>query len=294
MRLGNAARGGSQRWFFEEGDEMRSGAVMRHLGHSLLVAFAIAAIAVFLSGCAQQQPEEGPDYADDEVMAAIASGLEDRFALADKYEESGAAQTVDELIEVTQVEIDAIAPFRERQFEDPKLQEAVLSYANLLDEMKVAAESGAIDDWEFIEEWDKLYGERSTTIKEFVDTWGLSVDSAYESDLDGLLRNATSVEEDAQEKEAVDQLVSSMEFAVEDDGYGSFYYTATVENDSGLDFGDFSVVLALYDEDGVKVEEAYAGTSSWAQGEKVKFETIAQTKASEIKVSVSYYDLANE
>ncbi len=54
----------------------------------------------------------------------------------------------------------------------------------------------------------------------------------------------------------------------------------------------FSLVLALYDADGVKAEETYASTSSWAAGEKVRFEAIGSVDAAQVKASVSNYEVA--
>ena len=52
-----------------------------------------------------------------------------------------------------------------------------------------------------------------------------------------------------------------------------------------------SVLLALYDADGVKVEETFANTSSWAAGEKVRFEAGSDVNAAQVKVSVSGYEV---
>lgn len=255
--------------------------------------FALSAAALLLSaclaGCAQQEQEEGPDYADDEAVAAIADGLEERSDVADAHRAEGTDQTTKALVETTQVEIDAVAPMRNRQFEDSRLQEAVLAYANLLDDMKTAAESSPIDDIDFIQEWTALYGERFVAIKEFVDDWGLTVDEAHQTHLDEILRNATAVEAKADVEEAAQALVASMAFEMVDNGYGFYTYTAVAENTTGIDFGSFSIRLDLYDADGVKVEETHAFTSSWPSGEKVKFEAFSQTAAAEARVTVDTY-----
>ena len=39
------------------------------------------------------------------------------------------------------------------------------------------------------------------------------------------------------------------------------------------------------------VEETFANTSSWAAGEKVRFEAGTDVNAAQVKVSVSHYDV---
>ena len=49
--------------------------------------------------------------------------------------------------------------------------------------------------------------------------------------------------------------------------------------------------MALYDADDIKAEETYADTSSWAPGEKVKFEAMSDVDAARVVASVSSYDV---
>lgn len=51
-------------------------------------------------------------------------------------------------------------------------------------------------------------------------------------------------------------------------------------------------MLALYDADGVKAEGTYASTSSWAAGEKVRFEATSSVDAAQVKATVSNYEVA--
>lgn len=258
----------------------------------LIAVIASCCFAFVLAGCAQQsQSDSGPDYADDEVMGALADGLEKRFDTADKHEQEADGQTKDDFSESTQVEIEAIAPFRDRQFEDPELQEAVVSYANLLDDMLQLTEEYPVDSEEFIEGWTSLYDERSVSLKQFADDYGLAVDAAHEETFEELLRNANAVEEQTETEDAINGLVSSLVFEKNGDGYGSFTYSAIGENTSDISFGNVDITLSLYDAEGVKVEEAHAYTSAWPVGEKVRFEAFGSIDAAEIKVAVSYYDI---
>ncbi len=76
------------------------------------------------------------------------------------------------------------------------------------------------------------------------------------------------------------------------------YTEESLHSDAGhrafdISFGNVSLVLALYDADGVKAEETYASTSSWAAGEKVRFEAIGSVDAAQVKASVSNYEVAD-
>lgn len=127
--------------------------------------------------------------------------------------------------------------------------------------------------------------------RQFVNDFDVTVDEAHQDTLDELLVNANSMIQRTQTEDAVNALAASITFEQQDDGYGSYTYTATVENTSGINFGNFGLVLVLYDADGVRVEETYASVSSWAAGETVRFEAYGTTGATQIKVSVDYYEV---
>ena len=97
----------------------------------------------------------------------------------------------------------------------------------------------------------------------------MKVDAKSQDALDNLVRNCKSVQEKNKADQAINSLISSATFEKTPDEYGGSYYTysAVIENISGISFGNVSLVLALYDADGVKAEGTYASTSSWAAGE---------------------------
>ena len=250
-------------------------------------------LAMSLSACASDAPSgsEGPDYADDEVMASLAQGLENRFDTADAQDAAGAEVNAEYYANVINEELDQVLPYRDRQFEDSDLQEAVLSYANILEDSLELTETYPVDSIEFLDEWTALYNERTVLLQQFVNDYHLTVDEAHQDTLDELLVNANAVTQRTQTEDAVNALAGSITFEQQDDGYGSYTYIATAENTSGINFGSFGLVLALYDDDGVRVEETYASVSSWAAGETVRFEAYGTTGATQIKVSVDYYEV---
>lgn len=247
-------------------------------------------------GCTHQgsEPNESQEieivYADQEFIDALGQALQARFDYADAVDET----TADSLAETVSVEIEKLTPYKTRQFEDAKLQEKFLSYLNLLEESKELTKDMGVNDDTFYDDWDSLYNERTVMLKEFVDNYGLAVDEAHQETLDDLLRRGQAVEKASSERDAVEQLVASLDFDKTSDEEGLFFtYTAVGENDTELNLEDVSLTLALYDEDGVKVEETYAGTSSWSKGEKVKFEAMSDVDAAEVKVSLDYYTVVD-
>ena len=256
--------------------------------------FLIAAcmvIVLSLAGC--QQKEEGPDYADDEAMSVVAEGLEKRSDAVNKQVEEGTADTSDSYREAIQTELDVVGKLKDRQFEDSELQEKVISYINTLNDSLDVVESYPVSDYQFYEKWQDVYDERTSIINDFVENYDLTVGSEYQDVLDSLSANGAAATKKSGVEDALNGLVGSMVFEQIDEGYGSYTYTATVQNNTGINFGDVSLVLALYDASGVKVEETYASTSSWPAGETVKFEAWSDVNAAQVKVSVDYYEVAD-
>lgn len=260
-----------------------------------IIVMLLAGCLAVCCGCAQasssaDDQQEEIVYADREAIEALDQGLESRFDYADALDET----TGETLAEAIGIEIERLAPFKSRQFEDSKLQEKLLAYLNLLEEAKELTGDMGVNDDTFYDDWDALYNERTIMLKEFVDSYGLAVDEEHQSALDDLLRRGQAVEKAGAEKEAVERLVASLSFDKTSDDDGWFFtYTAVGENTTELDLENVSLILALYDSDGVKVEETYASTSSWLRGEKVRFEAVSEVDAAEVKVSLDSYLIAD-
>lgn len=259
-------------------------------------AIAVLLLVLLVAGCA---PGSGsgsaePDYADDEVIGALAHGLESRFTLADEQAKAGAEINAEYYASVVQAELDVMKPYKDRLFEDSKLQESTISYINLLEDAIDLTETYPTDSMEFIDGWQKIYDERTTLLKHFVDDYDLKVKGEFEGTFNELLLNANAVEERTETEDALNDLVASIEFEKEVDDFGYVTYVATAENTSGIDLENVGLLLSLYDEDGVRVEETYANASSWANGESVRFEAFTDVDVDDIKVSLDYYTIADE
>lgn len=107
-----------------------------------------------------------------------------------------------------------------------------------------------------------------------------------------MIANGAAATEKSRIDEALETLMSSVTFEKQNDGYGFITYVAIVENTTGVDFGNVSMTLGLYDADGVRAQDTYLSTTSWPAGEKVKFETISEVDAVETRVAIDYYEVA--
>lgn len=262
------------------------------LKKSLMFALTGCLVLAGLAGC-QQQKDSGSDYADDEAMEIIADGFEARCDLVDKDEADGKDTfTMKSLKGYVEAELGLDEKLRTRVFEDSEMQESVLAYINTLDDALKVIESNSVTSAEFYDEWDKVYDERTSLLKLFVDEYDLSVDEKYQETLDELVVNGAAATKKSQIDEALETLMSSVTFEKQNDGYGLITYVAIVENTTGVDFGNVSMTLGLYDADGVRAQDAYLSTTSWPAGEKVKFETISEVDAAETRISIDYYEVA--
>jgi hypothetical protein len=124
-------------------------------------------------------------------------------------------------------------------------------------------------------------------LKKFVEEYGLTVDSKYQSALDDILANGNSTELKDAQKDAIDSLIANAQWE-KTESYGSYTYTAVVENTTDYDFKDMTLLVNLYDADNVK-NEAYANASSWKKGDKVKLEAYSDVDAQRVEAEVQYF-----
>lgn len=251
----------------------------------------IAALAFGTCACSGTE-EQGPDYADDEAMEIIADGLEERSDLVNEQTVEGTTGETRSYKEAVQAELELVNPLKDRQFENSELQEKVLSYINVLNDSLDVLETYPTSDVQFYNKWTEVYDERTSIINDFVENYGLELDDDYQYVLDELAANGAAATKRSEVESALNGLVEGMVFEQIDEGYGNYTYTATAQNTTGINFGNVSLVVALYDEAGVKAEETYVSTNSWPAGETVRFEAWSDMAAAQVKATVDYYEVS--
>ena len=249
-----------------------------------------------LAGCGGNQSNAADEvhYADDEAMATIAKGWEKRQDIVDAIDDdtkNNDSKYGEALQKGIQAEIDADASLKDAKFQDSKLQEKVLAYINILDDQYELAGEFDSANFDFYEKWNEIYDERSMMLKDFADNYGMTVADKYADNFKELMVNGKSAQEKSDKQDAINALIAGASWEKSDDGYGSFTYTAIVENTSDYDFSNVSLTVNLYDADDVKTE-AYANVTTWRKGEKAKFEAYGyQVDAQRVEGVVTYFDV---
>lgn len=246
----------------------------------------------FISACSQNDANAAKSkYVDDKAMNVIAAGFERRSDVIESNANDGDPHSTENIQEAIEAEIKNDKELKNARFKDSKMQQDVITYLNLLDDQLKVTEDYSQSSADYYEEWNKVYDKRSAQLKKLVDNYGLEVGEKYKDDFNDLIKNGKSVAEKTRYEDAINSLIQGANFEKSDDGYGLYTYTAVVENTSGISFSNVSLTLALYDADDIKAEETYADTSSWAPGEKVKFEAMSDVDAARVVASVSSYDV---
>lgn len=194
---------------------------------SIIVALLVV---VGLAACgSQQQANDEPDYADDEVIAAIAKGLEARSDVI--YSQTAEVQdSSDGLKAAVNAEYNVISPFKDRQYQDSKLQEVAISYINSVSDQISVLDTYSYGSTEFYEKWEEVYNKRTTIIKELADNYSLALDENHQSVLDDLVKDGGVAAQKSAADEAINSLISNATFEQTDEGYGNYTYSAVIEN----------------------------------------------------------------
>lgn len=246
--------------------------------------FVIAIIAILtlglLSSCSSS---DEPQYSDKAFMKSLAKGLEARWDISEKDE-----NTVESFKNCIQAELDQVEQYQSATFEDSVLQEKALAYINVLKDSMENVEY-AVSSTE-PEKWTDLYDKRTMMIKDFVDNYGLTVGSKYQDTLDELVANGKTAGVKAEQKESVEQLVSKLDFELKEDDYGYKRYEAILENTTEYDLSNLSLEISLLDKDGVIVETAYASADNVSKGQKARVEFSTDKDFDKYEIVLDYFE----
>ena len=221
-------------------------------------------------------------YADGPFMESLKTGLQKRWDVSaenDKVlaENNGMFPDYNTMKKsyhsFVSAELEQLSEYPSQEFEDTKLQEKAIAYINMLNDSDECIDKYLpADEDKFMEEWEKIYNQRTKALKEFVDVYGLTVDEKYQSTLDDMLSTASYVEEKEDKEEEVQQLVNSIEFELKEDDDGYKTYSAVVENTTDIDFDYIDLEINLLDADGVIIESTYSDVNNFNSGSKARFE----------------------
>ena len=221
-------------------------------------------------------------YADEAFMESLKIGLQNRWDANEedekvRAENNGMYPDYDTMKKFyhsfVRAELEQLSEYPSQQFEDTKLQEKAITYINMLNDSDECIDKYLpADENKFMEEWEKIYHQRTKVLKEFVDDYGLTVDEKYQSTLNDLLSTASYVEEKEDKEEEVQKLINSIEFELKEDDDGFKTYSAVVENTTDINFDYIDLEINLLDADGIIIESTYSNVNNLNSGSKARFE----------------------
>lgn len=268
------------------------------MGNKLLRICTALLLVVGIAACSSnadsKDASSSNNYADDKAMQVIATGLEARWKLADESDASGDSETASSYKDCINTELKNDKSLRNEKFKSSAMQKDVIDYIDVLEESKKIVEKYPMSDADFWTKWNETYDKRTALIKKFVDKYDLKVSKECSKTLKELVDNGKAAQSQTEKKDAVNALVSSLNWTTTDDGYGNYTLTATAQNNTKYNINDLGINLYLYDQNNVKQEETYTSVDSWKSGETIKFEAYPQSAPTRVESHVDYFDTSDE
>lgn len=245
-----------------------------------VIVFVLAILICFgLVACGFGKSQEATlDYADQDFIKDLGKALEKRFDAVEKADSASKGDALSDLEEaertkkVVDIELDALMDYRNKQFEDAKLQESVLSYLNSLQDSKDAFADISTDYYGALEKYDAAYSARLKLLSIFSSEYSLAVDDSHSDILNDLLTRAKSIERQDAVIEAVENVISTVVFEEVENSYGWKKYRGVLDNTSGYDIDYVSYTIDLMDGEGTVIEQNYASANNIVNGKKYNIE----------------------
>lgn len=219
----------------------------------------------------------GSSSVDDEFLKDMASGLEDRWDIANASEE---LENEEELVNA---ELNKIEKYKDSEFENKDLEELATQYIEMLEQQKEAIIYETSDFEKYLTLWEEAYNKRSTLITEINEKYGIPVSDKYEDDLKGLLNNARGVAKVEELENQLNDMSNSGNFEKSD-------CTLTVENTTDIDFSYFEVNINFLDKDGAVVDSRMDDVNNWKSGHVAKFQFYVDSDFDDYEISAGYYE----
>lgn len=222
--------------------------------------------------------------ADGQFMSALSKGLMARWDLP---EENKSEEEIYK--DNTNIELEYLTPFQEKEFDDKALGESAKEYIDILNRALNSLNEYTIDYNSFYQNWNSIYAERTMLIKKFVNDFGLTVDTEHKSVLDDLLRDASGAETQQKMKQEIKDMVDNFVLTPTTDEWGITSYRLSMENATKYTFEYFYVDINALDESGNILGTGQAGqVSSWQPGQKAEVDAWVSVDNAENIKSVTY------
>lgn len=269
-----------------------------------LISVLLCSLTMFLlMGCGDKTTSTATDktkeqYADKDFMNSLSKGLEARWDLNDKDDQSqkssgkqiqnGSEEQRKAFISYADAELSEIDKYKNEKFEDSKLQEKAIKYINLINDQKASCDYITADYKKFGQIYSKSYNERSQLLIDFVNNYGLTASEKHSQILKDLVIKGQEVTKVEDSKNAVKTMTDAIKFEKVDSSSSWKKYQAVVENTSGIDFSYYDLSINLLDKDGVIVETEHANVANWGKGQKAKFEFSSNKEFTSTSIVADY------
>lgn len=227
--------------------------------------FALFVAILFIGGCASSQPKEAEKTYDNEFITALAKGLDARWEGTEK-DKTESIPFSSGFTKYPQFELKEIEEYKDKKFEDDKLKELAITYINELKETQKSAEEGDEDKWTLHQYKRFSLLTSINNIKE--------IPAKNQKVLKDTLSDGHKVEKENTKQEAINNLISSVKFEVDQEKSNQFSteYYAIVENTTEYNIDYVDLLITLKDSNDVNFRTTYASQSNWKKGTKVRFE----------------------
>lgn len=241
-------------------------------------------VSMLVLGACSKSSE--PKYYDKDFMSSLEKGLESRWVFADKEEDT---ENKEFYTTATKKELEQVKKYEDLKFKDSKLKEAAISYINeLKNGLKVAKTYGSDS---FYDNWEKHYDSRTSKLITINDIKKIEVSEKKQSILDELLASGKEVISAEKNKDTLTSFLKSITFAKDETRSNEFssYYTATVENTTGLNIENLNLSFKLIDDNGVTVDTPVEYVENWNAGEKRQLEFWTDKQFSKTEITMDEY-----
>ncbi len=227
-----------------------------------IVAVLIAIVAILIMGLAcgcESQPTDA-GFARD-----LEAGLEESWDSASKTDAS-----IPYFIYV-EPELNRLSKYKDYTFEDAELGELAHEYISILEEeQKIVAEDPDFSSKKANDSMRKLQYQRAVILSKLMNgSWGFGfAGDAY---------NRRNLNDTIAQNWAY-YIIQNTNWKKSRGEFGELIYTATIKNDSGLDFPSFYIEVQFLDSEEAVVDSSFATAINWRRGQKYKFEVQTWSK----------------
>ena len=248
----------------------------------------VCIISAIFAGCSLSN-NESDKYCDQEFISDFSKGLKERWDYSEENENNDKVDELEYFRTCVNTELDVIAGYTDKKFEDSELQEMAISYINTLKEQKAAFEYYNADIIKFNELYDAAYSKRNQILLKIVEKYNITFEKKYQDIVDELISRAKIANEDDKFKEQTDKITQSIEFKLKNDDYGYKTYEGIIENTTDKAFASVSISINLLDKDGVIISTEYAYVENVAVGKKAKVDFMTDKSFASYEVTAEYY-----